>query len=796
MKQPIRHFFFLLMFIGVFASCTVVKKYDPGVPFIFENTVKIQGVADKEKLLQIKSGLEEQIEDSVRVNDVSKLPWPKFPWIIPVPVIEKPESYDTAAIRQTMVNMRYYMANMGYKSSVITVDSVTKRHKKQQRIKVTYNVQAGRLFTIGSVIYAIRDSTLQLIAQSVKHESSIKKGFPLEESVIGQELNRLVGVFQNNGYYKFSPDDIYAELDSGFSELIDPTLDPFEYVQKLSALNERRAKPTVDIYIRIRNNQDTTRFQTYKVKSFTVYPDTESESTLPTKDTSFTQVDNINVIAKYGTFKPEFIAEQVKLKPGQFYTREKYGQTLNNFNRLGAWRNINIFGNANDSSRTIDYLLKLSPAKKQFFSVDLEGSSIINTAQVTTVGYGKVGLAVNFTLRNRNIGKKAIILENTLRTGIEFNNFKKILSGEITLTNRLTIPWMAIPNRDKFEGKFKSGRTIVSADLSYIDRFQYFTLRSFNTFLGYEWKPSNATTWQVRPLNFEFTRFNPDSLFKESLKEFPLLAYTYNNGLIIGSTVQYNHNFNPLARRRINLLKVSAEASGLLTGAIFRNATDSGEALGDLYRFIKVDIDFRHIVQFTQSSLHLRAFAGYGLAFQTNRRKGDVTLPFFKSYTAGGPNSMRGWQIRKLGIGSNIFFDTLVNGQLNDKYADIQLEANLEYRFNLFQFFGFWMRGAIFTDIGNIWYRNDVNGALPRADLNFSRFYKDLAVASGFGARIDFSYFLIRFDLGFPIKDPRYGPYNTGDPKADQFYTPNKYSWFVDGVWNKPSFQFAIGYPF
>ena len=156
---------------------------------------------------------------------------------------------------------------------------------------------------------------------------------------------------------------------------------------------------------------------------------------------------------------------------------------------------------------------------------------------------------------------------------------------------------------------------------------------------------------------------------------------------------------------------------------------------------------------------------------------------------------MRGWQIRKLGIGSNIFYDTVVNGELSDKYADIRMEANFEYRFNLFRFFGFWMRGAVFTDIGNIWYRNDLDGTLPRADLCFGRFYKDLAVASGFGARVDFSYFLLRFDLGFPLKDPRYGPYNT-DPSVSQFYTPNKYSWFVKDVWNKPSFQFAIGYPF
>ncbi|MGL6269317.1 MAG: BamA/TamA family outer membrane protein, partial [Chitinophagaceae bacterium] len=150
---------------------------------------------------------------------------------------------------------------------------------------------------------------------------------------------------------------------------------------------------------------------------------------------------------------------------------------------------------------------------------------------------------------------------------------------------------------------------------------------------------------------------------------------------------------------------------------------------------------------------------------------------------------------RQLGIGSNIFFDTIANGQLSDKYADIRLETNFEYRFNLFRFFGFWMRGAVFTDIGNIWFRNDLDGTFPLADLTLNRFYKDLAVASGVGARVDFSYFVLRFDLGFPLKDPRFGPQNN-DPSVLQFYSPQKNGWFVKDVWNRPTFQFAIGYPF
>jgi hypothetical protein len=796
MKQPIRLSLILLMAVIGAASCTVVKLYQTGTPFIYENKITLKGVADKEKASAIRSRLEEQIEDSVMVYDVSKLPWPKFPWFIPVPVIDRPLRYDSVAIRQSTVNMQYYMASMGYKSSTITVDSVLIHKKDQQRVRVTYTVDAGRLFRIDSVVYNIADDRLQALALFSLKDQVLKKGDPFEEGLIDQELNRLVGIFQNNGFYRFSREDIYAEMDSGFAELIDPTLDPFEYVRKLAELQEKQSRPEVDVYIRLRGMRDSTHLKPFTIGTFTVYPDLPASDLIPKDGTEQTMVDSIRVVSVDDAFNPEFVARQVELKPGQSFTRDQYSRTLNNFNRLGAWQNINIISQTTDSTGKLNYLLRMSPAKKQYFSVDLEGSSIINTSQVTMVGAGRVGLAVNFSLRNRNLWKRAIQLENTLRTGIEFNDFSKILSAEVTLTNRLTIPWMELPFRSALEHRMRNAKTIISADFSYIDRFQYFNLRSFNAFLGYEWKPRPATSWLFRPLNFEYTRFRPDSLFQESIKDFPLLLYTYNNGLIIGSNVLYSHNFNPAARKHLNLIRVYGEISGLATGALFRNLTGSGKLLNDLYRFVKLDIDYRHVIKYRKSSLHFRTFAGYGLAFQTKSRQGDVTLPFFKSYTAGGPNSMRGWQIRKLGIGSNIFFDTLYNGELSDKYADIQLEANIEYRFNLFQFFGFWMRGAVFTDIGNIWYRTDISGSLPRADLNFSRFYKDLAVAAGFGARVDFSYFLLRFDLGFPLKDPRYGTYNTGSPNAEQYYTPNKYSWFVKDVWNKPVFQFAIGYPF
>lgn len=602
-------------------------------------------------------------------------------------------------------------------------------------------------------------------------------------------------MFKNQGYYRITRDEVIVEADSSYAELIDPTIDPFEYIRRLAEIEaNRKDKPMIDVYIRQVSTKDTSRLRQYKVGDFTVLPDSPPDlDDLESSDTTQTFVNGYKVISFNDLFKPKFITKQIALKPGAVYSQDDFIRTQANFNRLGAWQNQNFITRVDDSSRTIDFLLRLIPAKKQFFSVDLEGSSVLNSSQLILVGSGRIGLAVNFRLRNRNIGKSAIQLENTVRTGIEFNDFSQILSGEITLGNRLTIPWLMTPFSEGFEKKFQSARTIVTADLSFIDRFQYYRLRTFNTFFGYEWKPRNNVTWQFKPFNIELTKINTDSLFNEAIKQNPLLVYAYNNGLVVGTNVSYTRSYSKPGSKHVNLLRLYGEESGLLIGALAPGSTESGKLFSDLYRFIKVDVDYRHYRNWKNSSFVFRAFAGYGLALQTRSRQGEITLPFFKSYFAGGPNSMRGWQIRKLGIGSNIYFDTLFNGSFNDKYADVQLEANLEYRFNMFRMFGFWFRGAVFTDIGNIWYRTDINGLLPGAEIRLDKMAMDVAIASGAGIRMDFTYFILRFDWGLPIKDPRYGP---NKDNSTGFYSTSKNGWFVDGVWNKPTFQFAIGYPF
>ena len=378
--------------ISVIPSCTIVKHYPKKTPFIFENTVNINGKVDKDKKGELKDALLEQIEDSAKVRSNTELPWPKFPFVIPGPVIKRPNTFDTVHIKQSTINMHYFLRNKGYRSNAVTFDSSMKIKGDQYRVKVDYTVNTGNMYRMNKVVFALSDSNLQRITLENAKNSLLKSGDPMDYSKVNDEINRLVNLYQNNGYVKITRDEIYVDADSSFKELIDPSIDQFEYLRRLAEIEQKyKNNPQVDLYIKQRVLKDTTRVVPYRVGLVIVYSDAPAEFSLASRDTTQTEINGYRVISFNNTFKPTFITRFIELKPGELYKQENYSQTLNNFNRLGVWSNINIISRVNDSSQTIDYLLRLTPSKKQFFSVDLEGSSVLNTSQLAIGGKWKGG---------------------------------------------------------------------------------------------------------------------------------------------------------------------------------------------------------------------------------------------------------------------------------------------------------------------------------------------------------------------------------------------------------------------
>jgi outer membrane protein insertion porin family len=135
-------------------------------------------------------------------------------------------------------------------------------------------------------------------------------------------------------------------------------------------------------------------------------------------------------------------------------------------------------------------------------------------------------------------------------------------------------------------------------------------------------------------------------------------------------------------------------------------------------------------------------------------------------------------------VGSGVYFQDPNNLGILQLGGDLKLEMNAEYRFDITRMF----KGAIFYDAGNIWMLPSKLDKLGNP-FSVSRFYNELAMGIGLGVRIDLSFFILRFDLATPIRQPRLPENNRC--VAQQIDVGN-------ANWRKENlvFNIAIGYPF
>src|SRR5690606_489796 len=137
------------------------------------------------------------------------------------------------------------------------------------------------------------------------------------------------------------------------------------------------------------------------------------------------------------------------------------------------------------------------------------------------------------------------------------------------------------------------------------------------------------------------------------------------------------------------------------------------------------------------------------------------------------------WRARSLGPGS--YSDPL---DAYDRVGEIRLEGNSEYRFKLIGY----LEGALFVDIGNIWELKE-DPAKPGSGFELGKVLGELAVGTGVGARLNFDFFLVRFDLGLQTKDPAL-------PMGQRWIFQPKNTGLATSLGSKLNFNLGIGYPF
>ena len=743
-----------------YSGITTVRKYQKNIPFVFKNNISLQTTgAGKDERINLKSKLNTQLDDSAKVIISDKFFFLHY--------ISNPPAFDTNAVAQSADNMRTALVNIGYYSPEVhyTFDTVIKKGG-QKRIITSYEVISGKRTLIDTLAYLFAKQELEDLAVSSKKESPLQPDNPVTKSGIQQETNRLVNLFRNHGFYKFTADEIRVTGDTSIEALTSVSEDPFEQLRLLAEATQKRDKPTIRIGFQLNNSPDSSNLQKYYINNITILPDYApgdfyADSTLQQR---IFRSFNVNYHQKL--FRTNLLKSSLAVKKGDVFKQDDYFKTINNFYKVGVWESPTIDIIEQKDTNLLDMVIKLIPLKRYGFEGNIELSYSANNAtnNLSATTGNLLGISGNLSITDRNVAKSAVRMTNAIKVGAEFNTSHRNSSGtfvnsnELTYSNNLLFPKFIFPFSGWNKKNLITKQSFINTNASLINRIDFFNQQIFNTGLGFNLSKKENHLWSWKIINFDYRRlYNRSALFDSTLAQNPFLRYSFNTALVMGMSLSYNSvHANPKNPQLVSTLKANLEESGLPYGLLKKGNKNSrnGNFFNKyLKEFIKTDIEYTYTINHAKSAIAFRAFAGVGIPIS----KSDTTLPFFKQYFGGGPNSMRGWPVRGIGIGGQSL--AAYNNRLfNDRTGDIQLEANTEYRFNVAPLFSnsILFKMALFADIGNIWnFKNTrPDGGVDTTQFKFQNLYQQLGVSSGVGFRFDFNYFLLRFDVGFRFKRP------------------------------------------
>lgn len=656
---------------------------------------------------------------------------------------EPPVIYDSVMSSKTRLNIQNAVQNMGYLNAEVDLIQVTKGN----RIGVRYYVQPHQRYKVCDIQKDIQDTA---IAQQLKQDgyvSLLHNNMPFDLNVLEAERNRLNTHLQNKGYYKFNKDFVRFEADT---TLGNHQVGLKMILQEYSAGRSEESKP----------------HQRYTIGNISY---------------------NIPVSHSKPFVRPKVIASASELTEGNLYREQDVQGSYSRLNRLGAVQSgrISLSENAEDSTK-LDALITVAPNKRNSFNVELEGT---NSA-------GDLGVAVAFSYQNRNIFRGSELLNLKARGAFEAIKGLKGYSDqnfiEYSFETGISFPDFIFP----FLRQSFRKRALATSELSFMfdsqDRPE-FHRRALTASWRYKWTRASRRMQHridLLDINYVFMPWISDT-FRETYLDNPesrnaILRYNYENLFIVkwGYSFSYSsQSLNPNSKNygtNAYIIRASIETAGNLLYGIssLSNASKNEDGQYTLFsnayaQYVKGDFDFSKSFMINKAN-SLAIHFGLGVAYPYGN---STILPYEKRYFSGGANSVRGWSVRELGPGTFLGNDGKID--FINQTGDVKLDMNIEYRTHLFWKFD----GAVFIDAGNIWTLRDYPDQ-PGGQFHFDTFWRQIAVAYGLGIRLNFNYFILRFDGGMKAVHPAYEDSRRHFP----IIHPNFKRDFT--------FHFAVGLPF
>jgi outer membrane protein assembly factor BamA len=647
--------------------------------------------------------------------------------------------------------LQSHMENKGYFRAKVTGDTIVRRKKAH----ADYKVDAGPQYAINLVHFPADSIPLTSTIRESSKESLLKTGKPFDLDVIKGERIRIDAYLKERGFYFFSPEFILVKTDTTLGNHL------------------------VDMYVTVKPDVPAESKQVYKIKDVEIYAGYSLN--MNRIDSSRKQSDYFNgyyIIDRRKRFRPSLFIETMKFKPGDVYNRTAHNLTLNRLVNLDLFKFVKNRFEENGQTDSLNAYYYLTPLPRKSLraeltttnrSSNLNGSLISVTWKDRNVFRGGEHLSINAYTGSDVQFSGALRGHNAVRYGAELN---------------FAIPRVIVPFGDfGIKGGYMP-RTNIQLAYDNINRIDLYTLNSFRAAYGYIWKESLQKQHELYPISVNYVRpLNVTQQYLDLIHQDTLLARAIEKQFILGATYQYT--FNQLANGLVpnnayyfnGVVDLSGNLMGLFSGANAKAGKEVTIRNVPFSQYIKFELDGRYYKKFgLYSQWANRMIVGVGIPYGNS-----VQLPFIKQFFIGGNNSLRGFRSRTVGPGTYKYTDTV--NFLPDETGDIKLEMNTEFRFRL----SGPLYGALFVDAGNIWLMNDSTYTHKSGAQFTSKFLSQLAVDAGVGIRFNITLFIIRFDVGFPLRKPwEQNPWVLNQIRL----------W--DGLWRQENiiYNLGIGYPF
>lgn len=683
---------------------------------------------------------------------------------------EPPVIYDSLLTKNGCEQLKRVYENRGYLK--VKVESDTVRNDRKRKIEVDYVISPGERYFVRNMDYIFNNDSIRKIVMTDSSRFYTRPGIPLDRNLLEKQRETITSVMRNKGYYNFSKEYITFTADTT-SGLTDADL-----IMNVNVPDNVK-KDKSEIHPSAR----------YLIRNVYVVTDFEPSMLADRSESKRDTVTYKGLQIFYGDkryLKPSVLSDNCFLRPGMVFRQRLVDRTYQAFSRLSILKFISVkFEEVGviDDSGLLDAYILLTPGKSQNISAELEGTN----------SEGDLGVAVGLNYSHYNVGKGSETLSTRLRAAYESlsGNLDGLLHNrylELSADVGVTFPKFKAPFlRERFKRRINA-TTQLSASINYQERPEYTRIISTAGW-SYKWserRTGNRHTFTPIDINYVYLPESTNEFLNQIAPDNPLLRYSYEDHFIMRLGYSFYHTnkrtgtgVNLLSRPNIYTIRVNAEIAGNLLYAlsnIFDHRSNVREhpykVFGINYsQYFKVDCDFAFLHFFDRrNSLAFHTGLGVGYPYGNSS-----ILPFEKRFYGGGANGVRGWAVRTLGPGCYPGRNSV--SDFMNQCGDIRFDLSVEYRAKLFRV----LELGAFIDAGNIWTIKNYSNQ-PGGLFSFKKFYKEIAAAYGLGLRLDFDYFLIRFDMGLKAHNPALGE----EPWP-----------LIHPHWRRDhSFHFSIGYPF